>query len=298
LTTTSSLNNNQHHLNNNKQTIITKPFIAHQTIIKLQASQELNDNNSIAKCSNSEHSANYQLQQTAKNCCTTAGSNEQSMHTLLIDTTNSNLTDLNHTNKDNSLTQLTNNNQNSFRQPKGQTFMLAAEHIPTTFNQQSQLTHHSTNTTASTSAVVSNSEANGSQKTMLWTLVNSGSIVNSNLNILFATIPNTTGTNVNNLNAKQDNKLTTSTTTSQNGIVQCIKPTMLTNNNNKPITSATVLTASTPVLKYTTFVAPSSNLNTITNPNNNDSKNNVLNTNSTTATCITSPSNPPNVSNY
>lgn len=257
------------------QTIITKPFIAHQTIIKLQPSQEL-------KCSNSEH--NYQLQQTAKNRCTIASSSEQQMLLINAGSANSSaLSDLNSPKTASSssggpLSTLNsghhpNSLQNSFRPAKGQTFMLATEHIPSTFNQLS----HSTNTVTNSTSLVGKTAAgtNGSPKTMLWTLVNpSGSLVNAN--ILFATIPNSAATG--NANKPENTKLTA---TSQSGqIVQCIKPTTLTSTVSKPITNAILTSA--PVLKYT-FVAPSANLNSANDEN--ESKTNAPNS---ATSCIAS----------
>lgn len=265
-----------------KRTIITKPFIAHQTIIKLQPSQELN-----SKCSNSEH--NYQLQQTAKNRCTTVSSSEQQM--LLINAgsaaSSGALSDLNSAKTQSSsggpLSALNssrhpNSLQNSFRPAKGQTFMLATEHIPSTFNQLSHSTNTATNSTSLVSAGKANS-TNGSPKTMLWTLVNPGSLMNANIstaNILFATIPNSAASS--NPNKPENSKLTA---TSQNSIVQCIKPTTLTSTVSKPITNAILTSA--PVLKYT-FVAPSANLNSANDEN--ESKTNHV-TNSATS-CIAS----------
>lgn len=311
--TTTTLSN--HNLNSNKsqlqsQTIITKPFIAHQTIIKLQPqTQDLNTNTTVvsnARCSNLEHS-NLQLHQTAKsNRCLTTTRGDQLPTLLAIDTTNKNQlnfqNDLNlssnkSTNSTSSNCPLnsSNINQNSFRQvTKGQTFMLATtEHIPTTFN---QFTHHSntTNSTAlvsnncKTTAATNNLNSNGSPKTMLWTLVNSGSIVNAN--ILFATIPTTTTSTLTNTNLKnnkqQDNsKLTVST---PNSLVQCIKPANLVNNSNgnhnKCLTNTVLTSAPTPVLKYTTFVTPNTTtLTTSTTTNKNVNVDEKL-----SSSCITS----------
>lgn len=274
--TTSTVNNQL----NNKPTIISKPFIAHQTIIKLKPTpSDLNTTSSTSnRCSSLEH--NFQLKQTAKlsNSCLTATGEQQVPATLLaIDTSNrsttfpsdSNASSNSKISNNTSLDYASNinNNQNSFRQTKGQTFMLATatattEHIPTTFNNQ-QFTNHSTSTTNSTAVVSSCKASNlslngnhGSPKTMLWTLVNPGSIVNAN--ILFATIPSatSTSTSTNLTNSKPDNgKLSAAVSTT--GLVQCIKPTTLVNSsNNKCITSAVLTSAPTPVLKYTAFVAP------------------------------------------
>lgn len=274
LTTVNTLNNN--HLN--KQTVTKSPFIAHQTIIKLQPTSQNDLTNSRCPSSTSlklEHQ-NYQLPQTAKGTvsCPTATSEHR---LFAIDTNNSNLKELN------SIKNSPNSNQNLIKPAKSQTFMLASEHIPNTFNQHTQ--HHSINTLTTSSNVVSNcatkttSNNNNSGKTMLWTLVNSGSIVNAN--ILFATIPNTSlnsasntstvkGTNIN-FN-KPDNKLS-------NNLVQCVKPTALV---DKSVVKAL---SSTPVLKYTTFVSPNSNLNATSTLEEQDTK--VINAPS----CITSSQN-------
>ena len=259
--TTSTLTSN--HPSHSKQTIITKPFIAHQTIIKLPPSAELN-----SKCPNSEH--NYQLQQTAKNRCSTASSTEQMLLINASPTGNSGaLSDLSSAKSSGSLSLLTgshnpNSLQNSFRQAKGQTFMLATEHIPSTFNQLSHSTNTATNST-STASNCKTSTANASPKTMLWTLVNPGSLVNAN--ILFATIPNNAAGS--NASKPENSKLTA---TSQSSIVHCIKPTTLTNSVSKPINNAILTSA--PVLKYT-FVAPSSTLNSSINDENQSKTSNV-----------------------
>lgn len=282
LTTSTS---NPHHPNHSKQTIIAKPFIAHQTIIKLQPSTELN-----SKCSSSEH--NYQLQQTAKNRCSTASSTEQMLLINASSTGNSGiqsdlssskttggpLSSLNNSHNPNSL-------RNSFRQAKGQTFMLATEHIPSTFNQLSHSTNTVTNSTSAASNCKSNTP-NGSPKTMLWTLVNPGSLVNANhsVPILFATIPNSASSA--NGGKPENSKLTA---TSQSSIVQCIKPTTLANTVSKPITNAILTSA--PVLKYT-FVAPSSSLNSANDEN--DSKGN--NASNSVTSCIASTNASSNVS--